>query len=163
MAVDVREAFEEARMRRHVIGVIGGSKASTRMLETAERVGELIGRRGWVLVTGGLGGVMEAASRGASKAGGTVIGIVPQGDPSAANQYVEISIATNMGHARNAIIVHTAQALIAVDGKYGTLSEIALARAIGKPVIGIGTWDIKEVTKVDDADAALEECDRIFV
>ena len=149
-------------MRRHVIGVIGGSKAPTKVMETAERVGELIGRRGWVLVTGGLGGVMEAASKGAGKAGGTVVGIVPQGNPSAANQHVDISIATNMGHARNAVIVHTAQVLIAVGGKYGTLSEIALARAIGKPVIGIGTWDIKEVIPAADANAALEECDRIF-
>jgi len=149
-------------MRKYVIGVIGGSKATNRELEIAQRVGELIGRRGWVLVTGGLTGIMEAASRGASKAGGTVVGIVPQPDPSSANQHVDISIATNMGHARNAIIVHTAQALMAVGGKYGTLSEIALARATGKPVIGIGTWEIKEVMQVADAEAALEECDKIF-
>jgi len=149
-------------MRKTVIGVIGGSKASLKETQIAERVGELIGRRGWVLVTGGLTGVMEAASMGAHKAGGTVVGIVPQPDPSSANQYVDISIATNMGHARNAIIAHSAQALVAVAGKYGTLSEIALARAIGRPVIGIGTWDIKEVIQVPDADAAMEELDRIF-
>lgn len=149
-------------MRKVVIGVIGGSKASLKEAQIAERVGELIGRRGWVLLTGGLTGVMEAASMGAHKAGGTVVGVVPQPDPSSANQYVDISIATNMGHARNAIIAHSAQALVAVAGKYGTLSEIALARAIGKPVIGIGTWDIKEVIGVPDADAAMEELDRIF-
>ncbi|MBN1283225.1 MAG: TIGR00725 family protein [Proteobacteria bacterium] len=150
-------------MRKTIIGVIGGSKASVKEAEAAERAGELIGRRGWILVTGGLTGVMEAASRGASKAGGTVVGIVPQADPSAANRFVDISVATNMGHARNAIIAHTAQALIAIGGAYGTLSEIALARAAGKPVLGIGTWDIKGVTPVADADAALDECERIFM
>lgn len=149
-------------MRKTIIGVIGGSKASLKEAEIAERVGELIGRRGWVLVTGGLSGVMEAASKGASKAGGTVVGVVPHADASSANRYVDISIATNMGYARNAIIAHTAQAVIAIGGAYGTLSEIAMSRAAGKPVIGIGTWEIKGVTAVADADAALDECERIF-
>jgi len=149
-------------MRKTMIGVIGGSKASLKEEQAAERVGELIGRRGWVLITGGLTGVMEAASKGASKAGGLVIGIVPHADASSANRYVDISIATNMGHARNAIIAHTAQAIVAIGGEYGTLSEIAMARASGKPVIGINTWDIKGVIAVADADAALDECERIF-
>jgi uncharacterized protein (TIGR00725 family) len=109
-----------------------------------------------VLVCGGLGGVMEAACRGAKDAGGTTIGILPGADRAAANPFVDVAIATGLGEARNALVVRAADAAIAVGGGYGTLSEIALALKAGKPVVGIGTWDIRGVVAVPGAEAAVE-------
>ncbi len=108
----------------------------------AEEVGQRIARRGAVLVCGGRGGVMEAACRGAKAEGGTTVGILPGGDRSEANAYVDIPIATGLGEARNAIVVRTADAVIAVSGGYGTLSEIGLALKMGRPVVGLGTWEL---------------------
>ena len=99
---------------------------------------------------------MEAACRGAKQAGGTTVGILPGLDRSAANQWVDIAIATGLGEARNALVVRAADALIAVAGGYGTLSEIALALKAGKPVTGLGRWEIEGVRAVADADAAVE-------
>ena len=99
-------------------------------------------RAGAVLVCGGLGGAMEAACRGAKAEGGTTLGILPGTDRSAANPYVDVAVPTGLGEARNALVVRAADALIAVEGGYGTLSEIALALRAGKPVIGLGTWEI---------------------
>ncbi len=123
--------MEDRKLR---IGVIGASHASDLGLKLAEDVGRQVARAGACLVCGGLGGVMEAASKGAVDAGGEVVGILPGADDSQANPYVTIVIATNMGHARNVIIAHTAQALIVVEGEYGTLSETAIALKLGKPV-----------------------------
>lgn len=142
---------------RPVIGVIGGNRADRRMLEMAEEAGRLIARAGAVLATGGLGGVMEAASRGANAEGGEVVGILPGEDKSAANEYVNIAIATGFGIGRNIVLVRTSDALIAVDGKYGTLSEIAYALQMGKPVVGIGTWDIEGLETAQDAREALDK------
>ncbi len=100
----------------------------------AELVGREIAIRGAVLVCGGLGGVMEAAAKGAFEAGGDVIGILPGSDSLSANPYVTLSVPTNMGHARNVIIAHTAEVLIAIEGEYGTLSETAIGLKLGKPV-----------------------------
>jgi uncharacterized protein (TIGR00725 family) len=115
--------------------VIGASQASEKGLQMAEAVGRELARRGAVLVCGGLGGVMAAASQGCVEAGGDVMGILPDADTSAANPYVTLPVVTNMGHARNIIIAHTAEALIAVEGEYGTLSETAIGLKLGKPVI----------------------------
>jgi uncharacterized protein (TIGR00725 family) len=120
--------------RRPLIGVIGASEASSQGLETAYRVGQLLAEQGAVLVCGGLGGIMEAASRGCHDAGGEVIGILPGASAATANPYVSLPIVTNLGHARNVLIAHTAQALIAVEGSYGTLSEIAISLKLGKKV-----------------------------
>lgn len=120
-----------------MIGVIGASQPSRQGLLLAEQVGREIARKGAVLVCGGLGGVMEAAARGAAEAGGEVIGILPGPDSSAANSYVTLPVVTNMGHARNIIIAHTAQALIAVEGEYGTLSEAAIGLKLGKRVVSL--------------------------
>lgn len=117
-----------------IIGVIGASRPSAAGLAMAEVVGREIASRGAVLVCGGLGGVMEAAAKGASEAGGEVLGILPGHDKECANPYVSIAVPTNMGHARNVIIAHTADALIAVEGEYGTLSEAAIACKLCKPV-----------------------------
>lgn len=119
-------------------------------------VGRELGSRGVVVVTGGLGGVMEAACRGARDGGGTTIGILPGTDRAAANQYVEIAIPTGLGEARNALVIRTADALIAIGGAYGTLSEIALALKAGKRVVGLGTWDIDGVEVAGSPEAAVE-------
>jgi uncharacterized protein (TIGR00725 family) len=121
-------------VRKIIIGVIGASQPSSAGLQMAEEVGCEIATRGAVLVCGGLGGVMEAAAKGAAEAGGEVIGLLPGPDRRSANSYVTLPVPTNMGHARNVIIAHTAEALIAVEGEYGTLSETAIALKLGKPV-----------------------------
>jgi len=120
--------------RRSLIGVIGASQPSAAGLAMAEAVGREIANRGAILVCGGLGGVMEAAAKGATEAGGDVLGVLPGPDKTSANPYVTIALPTNMGHARNVIIAHAADALIAVEGEYGTLSEAAIACKLCKPV-----------------------------
>jgi len=140
-----------------VIGVIGAGACGPQTSETARQVGGLIAKRGAALVCGGLGGVMEAACQGASENGGLTIGILPGDNSEEANKYVKVPIVTDMGHARNVIIVHTAQALIAIEGEYGTLSEIAIALKLGKPVISIGGWrEIKGVRMAGNAMEAVE-------
>jgi len=123
-----------------LIAVIGGRNADKSLLREAEEVGRLVAEQGACLVCGGLEGVMERACKGAKSAGGITIGILPQDKKGLENQYVDIPIATGLGIGRNVIIARTADALIAVGGEYGTLSEIAFALQMGKPVIGIGTW-----------------------
>ena len=120
--------------RKVIIGVIGASQPSSEGLRAAEIVGREIASRDAILVCGGLGGVMEAAAKGANEAGGDVLGLLPGPDGTFANPYVTIAVPTNMGHARNVIIAHTADALIAVEGEYGTLSEAAIACKLCKPV-----------------------------
>ncbi|MCX7911844.1 MAG: TIGR00725 family protein [Dehalococcoidales bacterium] len=124
------------------IAVIGGGEATPEAARLAEEVGREIARRGGVLICGGLGGVMEAACKGAFEAGGLTVGILPGENRRAANPYVRIPIVTGIGYARNVAVVKSAQAVIAVDGSYGTLSEIAHALQSGIPVIGLRTWEI---------------------
>lgn len=124
-------------MDKILIGVIGASNPSILGIQIAEAVGREIAKHGAVVVCGGLGGVMEAASKGAVEAGGEVVGILPGADKKTANPYVTIPIMTNMGHARNVIIAHTADALIAVEGEYGTLSEAAIGLKLGKRVVSL--------------------------
>ncbi|AGK61727.1 TIGR00725 family protein [Archaeoglobus sulfaticallidus PM70-1] len=119
------------------IGVIGASRCDAEIYEIAYEVGRLIARRGYILINGGLGGVMEASAKGAMDEGGLVIGVIPYSDKNLANEYCTAVIATNMGHARNMIIVHSSDALIAVDGGYGTVSEMAIALKEGKRVVAI--------------------------
>ena len=134
-----------------VIAVVGASRCSKKIAQVAEDVGRELARRGVALVCGGLGGVMEAACRGAKMEGGTTIGILPGASRHEANPYVDIPIVTGMGEARNIIVVRSAQAAIAVSGEYGTLSEIAYALKLGIPVIGLGTWQLaKEGREVRD-------------
>ena len=142
---------------RLVIGVIGGRRSETRLLKEAEEVGRLIAERGAVMVCGGLKGVMEAASRGARSAGGLTVGILPHEHKRDVNEYIDVAIATGLGIGRNVIIARTAEALIAVGGEYGTLSEIAFALQMGKPVIGIGTWEIRGVIPAENASDAVEK------
>jgi len=134
-----------------MIAVIGGDAPPERALALAEGVGREIALGGHVLICGGRGGVMEAACRGAREAGGHTIGILPGPDRREANPYVEFAVATNLGAARNAIVVLSADAVIAVDGSYGTLSEIALALVHDKTVVGVATWHISDADGTEDA------------
>ena len=126
------------------IAVIGGSRCAAEDARLAEAVGRELARRGVILVCGGLSGAMEAACRGAKSAGGTTVGILPGDSRHDSNDYVDIPIVTGIGYARNAIVVKSAQAAIAVDGSYGTLSEIAYALQNGIPVIGLNTWSLSQ-------------------
>ena len=122
-----------------MIGVIGAGSCPKKIEELALEVGREIAHSGGIVVCGGLGGVMAAAARGAKEAGGYTIGILPGPSIHDANAYIDFPIATNMGHARNAIIAQTSEALIAVAGGYGTLSEIALALKMGKGVVALAS------------------------
>jgi uncharacterized protein (TIGR00725 family) len=148
-----------------IVAVVGGGdECALDTLRSAEKVGCLLADRGFVLITGGRTGVMEAASAGASHAGGCVVGILPGTSPREANQHVEIAIATGLGEARNAIIATAAQAIIAVGGEFGTLSEIALALKLGKPVVAIHSrWgNIPGVEPATSAEEAVEKIVRIL-
>jgi uncharacterized protein (TIGR00725 family) len=133
----------EGRGVKGQIGVIGGGTCSSEIYEIAQEVGREIARSGFSLVCGGLGGVMEAACRGAREAGGITIGILPTANKRDANPYVDLVIPTGLGHARNVLVVHASDALVAVDGETGTLSEIAIALKVGKPIVGIKTWELE--------------------
>jgi uncharacterized protein (TIGR00725 family) len=153
---DRRRAYRRSVTGLRYVAVIGPGDATPDEGARAEEVGQLLAERGAVVVCGGLGGVMEAVARGARAAGGTVVGILPGTARSDANEHVTVAIATGMGEMRNALVVRSADAVIAVGGAYGTLSEIALALRAGLPVIGIGTWDLDDVVDAPDPRAAVE-------
>lgn len=144
-------------MQQKAIAVIGAGNADEKILKIAEEVGRFIAKRNAILVCGGLGGVMEAAAKGAKSENGITVGILPGNHKNDANPYIDISVTTGFGEGRNVIIVRSADALIAVGGEYGTLSEIALALKTGKPVIGMNTWDIKGIIKADNAEDAVNK------
>ncbi len=132
--------------RKVIIGVIGaGTTASPEGLQLAEEVGYLIARADAVLVCGGLNGVMHAAAKGAKRGGGLTIGIIPTANKADANEFIDIPVVTAMSTARNLIIVRTADALIAVNGSYGTLSELAHAFDLKKTVFGLRTWPLEKI------------------
>ena len=133
--------------KQKFIAVIGASQASASEIKTAELVGREIAKSGAALVCGGMGGVMEAACKGASQEGGITIGILPGDNRLSANEFVKIPIVTGIGYARNVAVVKSAQAVIAVGGSYGTLSEIGHALQSGLPVIGLETWGISRKRK----------------
>ncbi len=127
---------------RPYVAVCGAGVASEREAAWAEEIGRLLAEAGAVLVCGGLGGVMDAAARGCASAGGTSIGILPGESRSAASPHLSVAIPTGLGEARNALVVRAADVVIAVGGEFGTLSEIALALKTGRPVVGLGTWEL---------------------
>jgi uncharacterized protein (TIGR00725 family) len=122
------------------ISVIGAGLASEDEVAAAEEIGRLLAEAGAILVCGGLGGVMDAAARGCQAAGGTSVGILPGDDRTSGSPHLTVRVATGLGEARNAIVARAADAVIAVGGEFGTLSEIAFALKMGKPVVGLGTW-----------------------
>jgi uncharacterized protein (TIGR00725 family) len=133
------------------IAVIGGHSCTKEIAGIAEELGRAIGGLGATLICGGLTGVMEASCRGAKSAGAKTIGILPGHDQAEANPYVDIPIATGLGYMRNNLVVKNADIVVAIDGKEGTLSEIAFALQMQKPILGIQTWDIPGVIKVRNA------------
>jgi len=143
-------------MRDTYIAVVGPSAATPAEHALGEEIGRRIAEAGAVLVCGGMGGLMEAAASGCARAGGRSVGIVP-GERASANPYLTVAVATGMGEGRNAIVVRTADVVIAVAGEFGTLSEIALALKMGKPVVGLRTWEVTRpgrdadpIVRVDD-------------
>jgi uncharacterized protein (TIGR00725 family) len=133
------------------VAVVGPSAGTPAELAIGEAVGRLVAEAGAVLVCGGMGGVMEAAAGGAMNAGGKTVGILPTSSRLEGNPYLTVAVATGMGEARNAIVVRTADVVIAVHGEFGTLSEIALALKIGRPVVGLGTWELRKAGEPVDA------------
>ena len=124
------------------VAVVGSGTASGEQYEKAREVGRLIAERNGIVVCGGLSGVMEAAARGATEVGGTAIGILPDEDRRRQNEYLSYSVATGVGQARNLAVVCSGDVIIAVGGEYGTLSEIGLARKVGRPVVVFEGWDL---------------------
>lgn len=138
--------------RRPQIAVSGrGADPGNVALAAAEQVGRLLAEAGVTVVCGGRGGVMEAAARGAAGAGGEVIGILPGEDPADANEHCTHVVATGTGHARNLAVVASADAVIAIAGEWGTLSEIAFARRLGRPVVTLGSWELKGAGAMEQA------------
>ena len=132
-----------------IISVIGDGNPTEKISLLAEEVGRLLAKKGIIIVCGGLEGVMESVCRGAKKYGGTTIGIIPGIKASDANRWVDIPICTGMSQARNVIIATTGDAIIAIGGKYGTLSEISHALSINKPVIGLNTWNLSQIKNIN--------------
>jgi uncharacterized protein (TIGR00725 family) len=138
------------------VAVVGAGEATDEERRRARAVGRALAERGAVVVCGGLGGVMEAACQGAKEGGGRTVGILPGPDRGAANRWVDVALATGLGEARNALVVRAVDALVAVGGEYGTLSEIALAVKGGTPVVGLGTWDLDAVQDAGSPAEAVE-------
>jgi uncharacterized protein (TIGR00725 family) len=143
-------------MRRRYVAVCGASQATPSQVDAAREVGKLLAKHGAILINGGYGGVMAAASEGAAGEGGTVVGILPDTDRDGANSHLTVSIPTGLGHARNAVIVTAADSVIAIGGGWGTLSEIALARRLGRSVFALDTWDVKDIEVVHTPAEAVE-------
>jgi uncharacterized protein (TIGR00725 family) len=142
----------------HIVGVVGSGSCDERISQVAEEVGERLAREGLVVLTGGRGGVMEAASRGAKKVGGLTVGVLPGESRADANRYVDLPIVTGLGEARNVIVARSSEVLVAIAGEYGTLSEIALALKMGRPVIGLHTWPLAmDILVVEDPEQAVEK------
>ncbi len=135
-------------MPRRYVAVCGASDATASQLESAREVGRLLAESGVVVINGGLGGVSGAASEGAAQAGGTVVGILPDTDRAGANPHLSISLPTGMGQARNVLIVTAAESVIAIGEGWGTLSEIALARRLGRPVVTLDSWSVNGLDSV---------------
>ncbi len=144
--------------RRTHVSVVGSGEAGTEGERLAAEVGRALARRGCVLVCGGLAGVMAAACRGAREAGGRTVAVLPGDDPAAANPWAEVVVATGLGNARNAVVVQSGDAVIALPGGWGTLSEVALARKAGRPVVGLQAWaDVEGVVPAATPEEAVEK------
>jgi len=143
------------------ISVIGGEQCSDEIYQMAVEVGRRIAKMGAILITGGRKGVMEAASKGAKMEGGTTIGILPSMDRNEGNEYLDYKIVTGLGYARNILVVLNGDIIIAIDGHYGTLSEIAFALEYGKPILGLRSWNVG-IKNFNNVDELFEEVERII-
>jgi len=145
------------------IGIVGAGDCTVEVYKTAYDMGHLIGKKGWVLICGGLGGVMEGSAKGCFEGGGITVGLLPGTEKKSANPFITLPIPTGMGEARNVLVVRASDVVIAIAGGYGTLSEIGLALKIGRPVIGLGTWPgIDGVDYVETPQQAIE-CTDIYL
>ena len=137
--------------RKPVIAVIGAGKCSRKLRDMAADIGRYVAENGGVVLCGGLGGIMEGAARGAKEAGGTTIGIIPSENKADANQFIDYVIPTGFGQARNVLVVRAADAIVALPGKFGTLSEMAFALVSGKPIVSVQAWKLgEEILQVED-------------
>jgi len=148
--------------RRKIVGVLGGATCNENIYNKAFEIGKLIAKENYILICGGRSGVMEAAAKGAKSENGLTIGILPTNSPGDANPYIDIPVVTGIGEARNVIIVKTADILIAINGAYGTLSEIAFGSKLGKKIIGIETWDVPGIMNADTPEDAIDLVNKIL-
>lgn len=153
---------------RPYVAVVGAGVADGALARAAEAVGRGLAENGAVVLCGGLGGVMEAVCRGCRSAGGTAVGILPGSDRGDANEYVDVALATGMGEMRNALIVRASDVVLALGGEHGTLSEIAFALKIGRPVVGLATWELSKggvpdetIVRADSPEAAVSAALRL--
>lgn len=142
-------------MPRKYVAVCGATEATPTQLDAAREVGRLLAQSGAIVINGGYGGVSGAASEGASAEGGTVVGLLSEADREGANPHLTVSLPTGMGQGRNLLIVTAAESVIAIGRGWGTLSEIAHARRLGKSVFALDTWDVEGLEKVDSAGEAV--------
>ena len=141
---------------RRYVAVCGASEATPSQLDTAREVGRLLAKKGAIVINGGFGGVMAAASEGAASEGGTVVGILPDMDRGGSNPHLTVALATGLGQVRNAVIVTAADSVIAIGAGWGTLSEIAIAKRLDRPVFALDTWDVPGLEVVDTAAEAVK-------
>lgn len=149
-----------AKLKR--VGIIGGNIPDAKSLKNARRMGELIAKNGYILVNGGMRGVMEASARGAKSANGLVIAILPGKSADEANQFVDIAIPTGLGYMRNSLVVLNSDVIVAIDGSYGTLSEIAYSQIYNKKVFGLNTWDIQGVIPLATPEEVIKSINDCF-
>jgi len=147
----------DAAARAVWVAVVGPGSATADEEAAAQAVGAAVGEADAVLVCGGRGGAMEAACRGARDSGGTTVGLLPGLDRAEANEFVDIAIPTGLGELRNGLVVRAADAVVAVAGEYGTLSEVGFALKAGKPVVGLGTWELRRAGEVDPGIEVVED------
>lgn len=144
------------------VGIIGGNYPDSASLENAKTMGELIAQNGYVLVNGGMGGVMEASARGAKSKDGLVIAILPGKSADEANRFVDIAIPTGLGYMRNALVILNSDVVVAIDGSYGTLSEIAYAKIYKKTIFGLNTWNIQGVAALSSPEEIIKQVNNYF-
>jgi len=148
--------------RRKRVGIIGGNYPDSKSLQDAETMGKLIAERDYILINGGMGGVMEASAKGAKSAGGFVIGILPGKSMEDGNRISDITIPTGLGYMRNPMVILNADVVVAIDGSYGTLSEIAYAKIYKKSIFGLNTWNIQGVISLPTPEEIIKQIDNIF-
>lgn len=144
------------------VGIIGGNYPDSKSLENALRMGKLIAENGYILVNGGMGGVMEASAKGAKSADGLVIAILPGKSANDANRFVDIAIPTGLGYMRNPMVILNSDVVVAIDGSYGTLSEIAYANIYKKPIFGLSTWNIQGVIALPTPEEIITQINNIL-
>jgi uncharacterized protein (TIGR00725 family) len=148
--------------QRKRVGIIGGNMPDAGSLKSAERMGELIAHNGYILVNGGMKGVMEASARGAKSAGGLVIAITPGKTRDEGNSFSDIVIPTGLGYMRNPMVILNSDILVAIDGSYGTLSEIAYSKIYNRTVLGLNTWNIEGVIPMATPEEIIERINEYF-